>query len=113
MPSPTSRSSLTLLAILTYVVLSLPLHSPAQQLAHRLILKDGSYQSITTYEVKGERVRYYSAEREDWEELPFSLVDWPATEKYEKDRSTTPAIPEAALIDRESETEREAEESKM
>src|ERR1700732_3478015 len=105
MPFPSTRSRLTLLAILTYVVLSLPLHSPAQQLAHRLILKDGSYQSITTYEVKGERVRYYTAEREDWEELPPSLVDWPATEKYEKDRSTTLAIPEAALIDRESEAD--------
>ena len=113
MPSPTTRSSLTWIAILMYVVLSLPLHSPAQQLAHRLILKDGSYQSITKYEVKGERVRYYSAEREDWEELPSSLVDWPATEKYEKDRTATPAIPEAALIDKESDADREADESHL
>jgi hypothetical protein len=113
MPSPTTRSSLTLIAILTYVVLSLPLHSPAEQLAHRLILKDGSYQSITKYEVKGERVRYYSAEREDWEELPSSLVDWPATEKYERDRAAAPAIPEAALIDKESDADRDADESHL
>ena len=83
----------------------------AQDLAKRLILKDGSYQSVTRYEIKGERVRYLSAERGDWEELPKSLVYWPATEKYEKDRAAGASTPEAAALDKELESEREAEEA--
>jgi hypothetical protein len=99
-------------AALAMTVLFLALAAPAQDLARRLILKDGSYQTVTKYEVKGDRVRYLSAERNEWEELPSSLVDWPATEKYEKDRSTS-AVPEAAAIDKETDAEREAEQSRL
>src|SRR5712672_1919875 len=90
-----------------------PVRSPAQDLARRLILKDGSYQLVTKYEVKGERVRYKSAERDEWEELPSSLVDWPATEKYEKERPTRSAIPEASALDKQTDAERAAEESHL
>lgn len=86
--------------------------SPAQDSSRRLVLKDGSYQLVTKYEVKGDRVRYMSAERNEWEELPSSLVDWPATEKYEKERATS-AIPEASAIDKETDAEREAEQSRL
>jgi hypothetical protein len=102
-----------LMTIFAFVTLALPIHASAQQEANRLILKDGSYQSITKYEVKGDRVRYYSAEREEWEELPSALVDWPATEKYEKERTAAPAIPEAALIDKETEADRATEEARL
>jgi hypothetical protein len=82
----------------------------AQETARRLILKDGSYQSVTKYEIKGERVRYLSAERDEWEELPSSLVDWPATEKYEKDRAASASAPEAVQLDKEVRAESDMSE---
>ena len=94
------------------VLCSLALLTQAQDLAKRLILKDGSYQSVTKYEVKGDRVRYLSAERGEWEELPKAMVDWPATEKYAKDRASGASTPEAVALDNELEAERRAEEAR-
>lgn len=88
------------------------LSSSAQQLAKRLILKDGSYQLVTKYEVKGDRVHYFSAERNEWEDVPNSLVDWDATTKFEKDRATGSPVPEAVQLDREMAAERQADEAK-
>ncbi|MGA9566786.1 MAG: hypothetical protein WBS19_14775, partial [Candidatus Korobacteraceae bacterium] len=56
-----------------------------QQPTQRIILKDGSYQSVVKYEIQGDRIHYFSAERYEWEDLPSSLVDWDATKKYEAD----------------------------
>ena len=95
------------------LLLSFSPRAAAQELGRRLILKDGSYQAVTKWEVKGDRVRYYSSEREDWEELPNALVDWPATEKYEKDRSAGASAPEAVQLDKEIEHDRDLEEAKL
>lgn len=85
----------------------------AQELARRLILKDGSYQSVTKWEVQGDRVRYFSAERGEWEEVPNSLVDWAATDSYEKNRAAGAPAPEAVALDKELAAEQAAELAKL
>jgi len=106
-----SRRSLVLFALALFVsVASLSL--PAQNQAKRLILKDGSYQLASKYEVKGDRVRYLSAERGEWEEVPYSLVDWDATEKYEHGRLQGVPSPEAQQLDKELDAEMKAEEAR-
>lgn len=82
---------------------------PAPSQARRLILKDGTYQSVTKYEVHGDRVRYFSAERGEWEEVPNSLIDWEATDKFEQGRQGGRLAPEAAALDKEIDSERKAE----
>ena len=85
---------------------------PGQATTKRLILKDGSYQIATKWEVKGDRVRYFSSERAEWEEVPNSLVDWEATNQYEKDRAEGKMSPDAVALDKELEEARQEEEQK-
>jgi hypothetical protein len=92
---------------------------PGMNKNHRLILKDGSYQVVRQYQVVGDRVRYLSQERGEWEELPVDLVDWDATRKWEQEHSdltaadTSPAMKEAADIDKEESDERADEQARM
>lgn len=55
--------------------------------AVKLYLKDGTYQLVKSYEVRGGRVRYYSVERSEWEEIPVSLVDFEATRRAQQEES--------------------------
>jgi len=87
---------------------------------HRLILKDGNYQLVRRYEVVGDRVRYVSLERGgDWEELPAELVDWDATNKWEREHAApsgegaSPGMKEAEEIDKEERAERELQKARM
>ena len=76
-----------------------------------LVLKDGTYQSVQKYEIKGDRVRYLSAERFEWEEMPKDLVDWDATKKYEEDLAKGVSH-SAEQVDKEIEDEKALEEAK-
>ncbi len=80
------RSIQSLACLAAVLIVFMCTQSWAQQNPKRLIMKDGTYQATTQWEVTGDRVRYYSAERYGWEEVPSGLVDWPATDKYNKDR---------------------------
>lgn len=86
---------------------------------HRLILKDGSYQVVTEYTIVGNRVRYFSQERGDWEEIPADLVDWPATRNWEQQHNpaaggeVSPGMQEAAKLDEEETAERADEKARM
>jgi hypothetical protein len=71
--------------------------APAAQRT-RLILKDGSYQSVLRYEVKGSIVHYISAERNGAaEEVPLALVDLPATRAWAAQHASGNAPQHAVL----------------
>jgi hypothetical protein len=109
---------LRILLLFVLLLSSLALPGMAQAPNQRLILKDGSYQVVTKYQKVGDRVRYYSAERGQWEELPENLVDWAATATWANEHKpgaqpapepatpVSPAIPEAAAIDKEEQRAR-------
>jgi len=58
--------------------------APALPRGKKLVLKDGTFQLVRDYQRNGERVRYLSAERGDWEEIPAAMVDWEATAQAAK-----------------------------
>ncbi len=71
-----------MLALLLLGVLAAP---PAAWANLKLYMKDGSYQEVSSYEVQGDRVRYFSVERSEWEEVPTSLVDFDATKRAQEE----------------------------
>ncbi|HYP07975.1 MAG TPA: hypothetical protein VER03_17220 [Bryobacteraceae bacterium] len=72
----------------------------------RLYLKDGSYHSVREYDKQKDRIRYFSTERDEWEEIPIDLVDLKRTET-ERTQNETARRQEAAMIDAEEKAERE------
>jgi hypothetical protein len=68
----------------------------------KLMLKDGSFHLVREYQVQGDRVRYYSLDRSQWEEIPSALVDWEATKKVEADEAQRDAAVVAKVHTQES-----------
>lgn len=46
----------------------------------KLYLKDGTFHVVREYKVDQDRVRFYSVERSQWEEIPLELVDLKRTQ---------------------------------
>jgi len=107
-----NRFVLVLCSAAVVCILLLPSSTQAQTATKRLILKDGSYQVATKWEVHGDRVHYFSAERNEWEDVPNSLIDWDATKKYEADRVAGKMSPEAVQLEKELEAQRAEDELK-
>jgi hypothetical protein len=72
----------------------------------KLYLKDGEYHIVREYKVQADRVRYFSVERGDWEEIPLELVDLKRTETESKERQAA-LEEEAKIISAEDKAERE------
>jgi hypothetical protein len=72
----------------------------------RLYLRDGTYHLVREYEKQADRVRYYSTERGDWEEIPLTLVDLKRTEEEIKAKVEAQKS-DAAAFDAEDKAERE------
>jgi hypothetical protein len=88
------------LVVLLFCVLAAP---PVAWASFKLFMKDGSYQVVSSYEVQGDRVRYFSVERSDWEEVPASLVDFDATKRAQEETKAADKkrLEEASAIDKE------------
>lgn len=73
--------------------------------ATKLYLKEGGYHLVREYQVQGDRVRFYSTERSQWEEMPVNLVDLAKTEAEQK-KVQAETRKETAEIDEEDKAER-------
>ncbi len=71
----------------------------------KLYLKNGGYHVVREYQVQGDRVRFFSTERGEWEEMPASLVDLQKTEA-EHTKIKTETKRETQEIDDEEKAER-------
>lgn len=72
----------------------------------KLYLKDGGYHMTREYKRDGDRIRYFSTERGEWEEIPAELVDLDKTEAERKAKAEAEAQ-ESHAMDEEAKAERE------
>lgn len=73
----------------------------------KLYFKDGSDQLVREYKIEGERLNYYSIDRDDWEQVPLAIVDLDKTKAEIKARADEIKT-DAAAQDAEDKAERAA-----
>jgi len=70
----------------------------------KLYLKEGGFHVVREYEIKTDRVRFFSVERGEWEEMPLELVDLKKTQGEQKRREASEAeTKKADAAEREAE----------
>jgi len=72
----------------------------------KLYLKDGGFHMTREYKRDGDRIRYFSTERGEWEEIPAELVDLNKTEAERKAKTDAEAQ-EAHVVSEEEKAERD------
>ncbi len=75
----------------------------------KLYLKDGSFHIVREYQVETDRVRFYSVERSQWEEIPLDLVDLKRTQSEAAARQEA-IEKEAKIVSVEEKIERQIQE---
>lgn len=75
----------------------------------KLYLTDGTYQLVREYQVQTDRVRYYSVERIDWEEIPLDMVDLKRTKAEVAERQED-VEKEEKIVAEESAAEKEVKQ---
>jgi len=73
---------------------------------YKLYMKDGEYHVVREHKVEGDRVRFYSVERSEWEEIPVALADLDRTSREVADEESA-RKEEMAILAAEDKAERE------
>lgn len=84
----------------------------------KLYFKDGTYQLVREYQMQEDRVRFFSTDRDEWEEVPASLVDLDKTqaeiktrEEEKRENAAATAAEDKAELDAQKEVERVPQEN--
>jgi hypothetical protein len=72
----------------------------------KLYLKDGTFHIVREYQVQQDRVRFFSVERGEWEEMPLELVDLQKT-KGEATTRAAELAKETKILAEEEKVERD------
>src|SRR5437660_907849 len=67
----------------------------------KLYMKDGGYQLVREFKVEGDRVKFYSIERSEWEEMPVTMID-PKGHVRIAERLTIEAVVKETVEERDS-----------
>jgi len=93
------------MAVVRVLVLFVLAASLAFGSSFKLYLKNGDYQAAREYQVNGDRVHYYSTERNQWEDIPVALCDLEKTEA-ERQQNAADVQQRTKLEDEEEQFER-------